>query len=161
MNGKMQMNECGHIVETEWLKTTEIRDNIALDTYTVMPNHFHGIVVILNLYAHNVGANSRSPKSFTSDSPVKPPMNPKSLSSLISGFKAAVTAQINRQRNTPGIPVWQRNYYEHIIRNEKELNRIREYIHENSLQWDLDRENPHSKNFNLDYTVYWSKIYER
>ena len=150
-------------------KTTQIRDNIELDIYTVMPNHFHGIVVILNLYAHNVGANSRSPESFTrrssesftSDSSVKPSMKPKSLSSLISGFKAAVTAQINRQRNTPGIPVWQRNYYEHIIRNEKELNRIREYIHENSLQWDLDRENPHSKNFNLDYTVYWSKIYER
>lgn len=60
----------------------------------------------------------------------------------MAGFKSAVTKQMNILRKTPGTPVWQRNYYEHIIRNEKELNKIREYIINNPLTWQLDRENP-------------------
>jgi len=56
---------------------------------------------------------------------------------------------------------WQRNYYEHIIRNEKELNKIREYIHNNPLKWELDRENPKSKNFNLEHDSYWGEVYGR
>jgi hypothetical protein len=55
---------------------------------------------------------------------------------------------------------WQRNYYEHIIRNERELNRIREYIPNNPLKWELDRENPISKNFNSDHDTYWKEVYE-
>lgn len=57
-------------------------------------------------------------------------------------------------RGITGIPLWQRNYYERIIRNEDELYRIREYIQYNPLKWDLDRENPSSKNFNLDHDRY-------
>jgi REP element-mobilizing transposase RayT len=60
---------------------------------------------------------------------------------LIAGFKSAATKQINQQRATPGAPVWQRNYYEHIIRDENALGRVREYITHNPLQWRLDREN--------------------
>jgi hypothetical protein len=55
---------------------------------------------------------------------------------------------------------WQSRFYEHIIRNEKELSRIREYIQDNPLKWDLDRENPISKNFNLDHDSYWKEVYE-
>jgi REP element-mobilizing transposase RayT len=69
-------------------------------------------------------------------------MKPKSISSFVAGFKSAVTKQINQIRNTPGTPVWQRNYYEHIIRNEKELEKIREYIQNNPLKWGLDENNP-------------------
>lgn len=60
----------------------------------------------------------------------------------MAGFKSSATSRINGLRNSPGVPVWQRNYYEHIVRNEDELNRIREYIINNPLQWQFDRENP-------------------
>lgn len=60
----------------------------------------------------------------------------------IDSIKSAVTKRINKLRNTPGKPVWQRNYYEHIIRNENDLNRIRKYILNNPEQWQFDHENP-------------------
>jgi putative transposase len=61
---------------------------------------------------------------------------------LIAGFKSSVTKQINVLRNTPGIPVWQRNYYEHIIRNEQDLQNKTDYIEVNPMLWDEDDENP-------------------
>lgn len=61
---------------------------------------------------------------------------------IIRGFKSTTTKQINILRKTPGNLMWQRNYYEHVIRNEQELNKIREYIINNPLKWLLDRENP-------------------
>jgi putative transposase len=60
----------------------------------------------------------------------------------VRAFKSAVTKRINAQRGTPGAPVWQRNYYEHIVRGEKSLNRIRQYILDNPLRWAYDRNNP-------------------
>jgi hypothetical protein len=67
---------------------------------------------------------------------------PGSLGAIIRAFKSAVTKCINEHRGTPGAPVWQRNYYEHIIRSEESLRRIREYIANNPLRWHLDLENP-------------------
>jgi REP element-mobilizing transposase RayT len=64
------------------------------------------------------------------------------LGSFVAGFKSAVTKRINTMRRTPGLPVWQRNYYEHIIRDERELDRIRRYIADNPLRWHEDPENP-------------------
>jgi Transposase IS200 like len=64
------------------------------------------------------------------------------LSEIIRGFKTFSARCINHLRHTPGVPVWQRNYYEHVVRGENELNRIREYIANNPLQWEMDRENP-------------------
>jgi REP element-mobilizing transposase RayT len=60
----------------------------------------------------------------------------------MAGFKSSTTKQINIMRTTPGIPVWQRNYYEHVIRSDNELNKTREYIINNPMQWELDEENP-------------------
>lgn len=64
-----------------------------------------------------------------------------SIGAIIGQFKSVVTKRINEMRGTPGFPLWQRNYYEHVIRNENELNKIREYILSNPQQWALDREN--------------------
>jgi putative transposase len=64
------------------------------------------------------------------------------LGAFVGGFKSAITKRINETRATLGVPVWQRNYYEHVIRGENELSRIREYIANNPLQWEMDRENP-------------------
>ncbi len=65
-----------------------------------------------------------------------------SIPTIMRSFKSAATRRINEMRSTPGTKLWQRNYYEHIIRNEDELKRIREYIINNPIQWDIDRENP-------------------
>ncbi len=79
-----------------------------------------------------VGAHSSAPLRRT----------PRSLGSLIAGFKSAVTKRINMLRTSPGFPVWQRNYYEHIVRDEDDNNRIREYIVSNPVRWAEDENNP-------------------
>jgi REP element-mobilizing transposase RayT len=133
----VQLNKYGHIVETEWIKTADIRKNVELDTYAIMPNHFHGILLITD---NCRGTEHRAPTVEQFGKLVS-----GSLPTIIRSFKATVTKQINQLRNTPGSSVWQRNYYEHIIRNEKKLNKIRKYIINNPLKWLLDRENPDRK----------------
>ena len=125
INGGTLLNEFGRIVETEWLKSGQIRKNVELVEYIVMPNHFHGILVIVD----SRGVLPYAPTQFRSPS--------QTVGAIIRGFKSAVTKQVNQLRNTPGKSVWQRNYYEHIIRNEGKLN--------NPLRWEYDRENPNGK----------------
>ncbi|PIP11995.1 MAG: transposase [bacterium (Candidatus Stahlbacteria) CG08_land_8_20_14_0_20_40_26] len=149
VNGEMRANKFGRIIETEWLKTPQIRKNVELDEYVVMPNHFHAILFIIRRGVLQYAPTNK----FRSPS--------QTIGSIVRGFKSAVTKRTNKLRNTPGIPVWQRNYYERVVRNENELNRIREYIQNNPLKWELDRENPKSENFNLDHDLYWREIYER
>lgn len=138
VDGEMRLNELGHIVCEEWLRSAEIRPEIMLDAFVVMPNHLHGIVIFTP-----VGAHGRAP--LPSPSPQPPHRKPRSLGSFIAGFKSVVTKRINQTRQTPGIPVWQRNYYEHIIRNQESLARIRRYIADNPAKWDVDPENPTRK----------------
>jgi putative transposase len=121
-----------NILDKEWLNTGRIRQNVILDEFVVMPNHLHGIIVI----THGVGAYGHTPLQNRFKSPSK------TVGAIIRGFKSTTTKQINLFHNTPGIPIWQRNYYDHIIRNEDEMNKIREYIKNNPLKWSLDRENP-------------------
>lgn len=144
INGTMRLNQYGEIVQKEWLKSAVIRTEISLDEFIVMPNHFHGIVIINPVGANinPVGANGCSPLPESSKKPIMPLMKPKSLSSLMAGFKSSVTKQINIIRNTPGTKVWQRNYYEHIIRDEKALNNIRQYIINNPMSWYKDQLHP-------------------
>jgi len=117
------------MVAHEWLKTAEIRDEIELDEWVVMPNHFHGILVLTT----NVGAIHESPLHMT----VSQRRN-MAVPKIIGRFKMVSSKRINESRQTPGAKLWQRNYWEHIVRNESELNRIREYIHDNPAQWELD-----------------------
>ena len=133
VNGEMMLNAEGQIVAEEWIKTAEIRNNIELDEWVVMPNHFHGILVINECR----GTARRAPTVEQFGKPVS-----NSIPTIIRSFKSAVTKRINELRNSPGAKIWQRNYYEHIIRNEDELNCIREYITDNPLKWEFDKENP-------------------
>ncbi|MGD1716047.1 transposase [Dapis sp. BLCC M172] len=140
IDGKMQLNQLGEVVAEEWERSAQMRQEIELDYSVIMPNHLHGIVIINNVGANdNVGANGRSPLRMKS----------RSISSLMAGFKSAVTKRINRipyhgeQLTTP-VPVWQRNYYEHIIRNETSLNQLRQYIIENPLKWEIDQLHPNN-----------------
>ena len=127
---KMILNKFGKIVEEEWLKIKEIRKNIDLDYYVIMPNHFHGIIII----------ESRDTACCvpTDEYRTFRKMQPGSLGAIIRSFKSAVTKRINEIRNNPGSPVWQRNYYEHILRNEMDLYFTRRYIELNPFKWELD-----------------------
>jgi putative transposase len=139
-NGEMVINEYGKVVEQEWLRTAEIRPNVELDEFIIMPNHMHSIVTIGESH---VGATCRSPKGEGTSPLPKEPAS-ASIGAIMAGFKSATTRRINELRGTPREPVWQRNYYEHVIRNEHDLNEIREYIVNNPLKWDLDSENPNN-----------------
>jgi putative transposase len=133
---EMQLNACGEIVQEEWKQTPALRPEILLDEYMVMPNHFHGIVIITDEHKHQnktlVGTHGRASLQRT----------PRSLSSLVAGFKSVVTKRINEMNHTPRMPVWQPRFYEHVIRGEKDLNNIRRYILANPAQWQTDDEYP-------------------
>ena len=134
VNGAMVLNATGQVVADEWLKSADIRNEIELDEFVVMPNHLHAVVFIV--------ADRRGDRPVA---PTKPGPRPQSIASLMAGFKSAATKRVNAMRQTPGLKLWQRNYYEHVIRNENGLNRIREYIVNNPLQWELDPENPNGR----------------
>ena len=142
VDGEMQLNEFGEIVREEWFRSPDIRAEIELfpTEFVVMPNHIHGIVWIVETDT-DVGAHSRAPLR-RDRAPLHRP--PRSLGSFIAGFKSVVTKRINALRETPGARVWQRNYYERIIRDERALNAIRRYILTNPSRWSLDRYNPQS-----------------
>ncbi len=129
-NEKMILNELGKIAYKELQKTEEIRKNVKLDKFVIMPNHIHAIIVI----DKPVGAYGNTPLQCKTK--FKSPSN--NLGAIVRGYKSAVTKQINEYRKTPKLPVWQRNYYEHIIRNEKSLNQIQEYIICNPITWKKD-----------------------
>ncbi len=148
-NGQMYLNQLGKIVADEWLKTCKIRPNFQLDEWVIMPNHFHGIVII-NDYSgddQSLGAGNRPldlgagnlPLDLGArDAPLQ--QKPNSLSSCIAGFKSAVTKRINLLRQNTDTPIWQRNYYESILRDEKYLAVVREYIINNPKNWPNDRD---------------------
>jgi putative transposase len=128
VDGRIQLYQYGRIVEDCWIWLAKQYAHVHLDEYVVMPNHLHGIVII------------RRGGLRTAPTPNLPKYKP--LSRLVGAFKTVSTKQVNLIRNTPGHKLWQRNYYEHIIRNEDELNHIRQYIAENPVNWAKDEENP-------------------
>jgi putative transposase len=143
IDGEMKLNRKGEIVQEEWFASVNIRKEIRLhpEEFVIMPNHIHGIVWIEN----DVGADGRPPVPNDGRPPVpRPQMKPRSLGSFIAGFKSSVTKRIRDELNETGI--WQRNYYERIIRNEKELDAIYRYIESNPLNWAKDDENPLKSN---------------
>lgn len=156
INNKMELNKYGIIVNEEWLKTKEIRKNIDLDYYVIMPNHIHGIIIIQYAENQNVRATRwvapneklivpQNDSVIQSDTKEKgashrltPTIQSNSLGSIIGQFKSVCTKRINKIDVVNKKFIWQRNYYEHIIRNDDDLYRIRKYIELNPLKWQLD-----------------------
>lgn len=116
----MVLNDFGRIVQQSWEWLGRRHASIHFDSFVIMPNHCHGIVVI----------------DRSGEERVKP------LGRLIGAFKTISTKEINRCRHVAGEPFWQRNYYDRIIRNEQELTAAQEYIANNPQQWHLDQNNP-------------------
>ena len=137
VDDEMRLNDLGRIVEDEWLRTAEVRQNVLLDSHVVMPNHFHGILILQDSGRDTVGATRRVARAPVSSGP-----QPGSIGAIMAQFKSLVAKRINAHRGSPGAVVWQRSFYEHIIRNETDLDETRRYIAENPLKWALDAENP-------------------
>ena len=135
-DGEMQLNKLGRIVEDEWLVSLEMRRHIDLDAYVIMPNHIHSVVALFEkgdaLPGGGQGARSAPLRG----------MQPRSLASLVAGFKASVTRAARFVVPRLRTPIWQRNYYEHIVRDERDLERIRAYIEANPARWEEDAYHP-------------------
>jgi len=140
IKGVMLLNELGEIVREEWLKSAVIRKEIEFDEWIIMPNHVHGIVFINDHYFWEKQLKGEDNSIQIGKSLLI--RLPKSLSTLVSGFKAAVSRRINEIRKTPGESVWQSNYNDHIIRDDRDLEIKRNYIIENPIRWEEDRLNP-------------------
>ena len=141
---KMILNDVGRIVGDVWNEIPKHFSGVELDVFVVMPNHVHGVIAIVD--GRDGVENSRDVVGARHASPLRPcGVAPRSLGSIVGSFKSAVTKRVNENRGTPGVPVWQRNYYEHVIRDEGDLERIREYIANNPLRWALDEEKPENR----------------
>ena len=127
-NNEMALNTLGIIVRDEWIKSFQIRKELEMDEYVIMPNHFHGIVSIS--YRNSSFSFSQSMKNKG--------LKYHSISSLVAGFKSSVTSKINKIQKQSSESIWQRNYHEHVIRNEEALQKIREYTRNNPLTWQND-----------------------
>ena len=132
-NGRMILNAWGRIVQEEWYRIPEIHAGVALDAFVVMPSHVHGILVLRHGFVTVQPKNRRRPGGPGSTE----------LGRIIGQWKARVSRRIRKRVGDRRLKVWQRNYYEHIIRHQKAYDRIRAYIHTNPRRWRLDRENPH------------------
>jgi len=116
---EIQLNQFGQIVQRAWFDLPKHYPHIQLGSFCIMPNHVHAVIIIV--------------------------ATGHPLSEIVRAFKSFSARRINEIRKTPGIPVWQRNYYEHIIRNAEEHNRIHLYIEANPANWLEDHESPEMK----------------
>ncbi|MDO3379741.1 transposase [Geoalkalibacter halelectricus] len=192
VDGDMRLNDVGMVVRDQWLRTPQIRTNVALDEFVVMPNHFHAIMWIIDpVGARRAVPLVNHPKRFNGQ---RPPVGARravpafdhavvcpniasqnqgtvsqnqgtvlrsqgtarraptvekfgrpvagSLATIVRSFKSAATKRINTLRGNPGSPVWQRNYYEHVIRGDRDLYAARQYITDNPTKWELDINHP-------------------
>jgi REP element-mobilizing transposase RayT len=157
VDAKMQSNDGGRMIEQWWFELNRKFPTVETDEFVVMPNHLHGIVIAVGADLRvgpvskqtrtarpgaHAGAPLQRPDSAPTDVRTSVP-----LPRIIQWFKTMTTNQYMRGVKTASWPrfngrLWQRNYYEHVIRNEDSLNRIRQYIVDNPAQWICDRENP-------------------
>ena len=154
-NSAMELNEFGAMVLKCWEAIPGHLTNVGCDEFVVMPNHIHGIITITNVGAQFIAPsyvnchtschsaiNQTNPKNVTNQGAIN---HAPTVGGVVRSFKARCTYMINQIRNIPGTPLWQRNYYDHIIRDNKELQAIREYIRYNPLKWNEDEENTKMK----------------
>jgi putative transposase len=141
--GKMQPSATGMRVAYDWEHIPEHFPSASLDEWIIMPNHLHGIIllstgeasadkIIGDLISLPADASPRHPIGTTSGS----------IGAILQNFKSITSRKINQAAGSPGAPLWQRNYYEHIIRNKQEWERISDYIRINPLRWEEDQIHP-------------------
>jgi len=139
----------GEIVRSEWIALPERFSRLVLDEFVIMPNHLHGVLAFvgpaggadpsptMRNTTTNPGGESPVPTGGASPSPT--------LFEVIGAFKSISTIRVNRLLRRRGVPLWQRGYYERVVRTGEDLRKIQRYILENPLMWSLDPENPNRK----------------
>jgi len=133
VDAAVHLNQYGTIVEQIWHQIPHHFPSISIDAAVVMPNHFHGIIIISN------------EPSFPNQDLNKPPktdLKQPTLGQVVAYFKYQSTMLINTVRDMVGVKLWQRNYYEHIIRTDASLTRLRTYIEQNPQKWQIDQLHP-------------------
>ena len=157
VDGKIRLNKTGKIIQSVWSELPQNYQGVNTDAFVVMPNHIHGIIVL-----SSVGA---TPCGCPPPGQAQGPAPTMSLPDVVHRFKSVTTTRYRKSflqdhsQQFSGC-LWQRNYYEHVVRNEDELNRIREYVLYNPLQWQYDRENPECIQDN-DYEKQWGDFEEK
>ena len=158
VDGELKLNRFVEIVKWEWLELPKRLHYIEFGAFMVMPNHFHGILIIrdtvgatrpgLTVTRAGNAPSSTMPPDGIDGSPLPDKSSqphgpqPASLGAVIAKFKSRVTKRLWKIPSMHGKPIWQRNYFEHIIRNDREMERIRHYIETNPSAWMEDDENP-------------------
>jgi putative transposase len=133
-DGTMRLNQYGQNAESVWQELPLQYPDINNSIFIVMPNHIHGLISLQEI------KRAGFEKSWEKPAPTRP----FTLSEIVRAFKTYSSRKINQLRHTPGVHIWQRGYYEHIIQSENEYNQIGEYILFNPAKWELDRENPNA-----------------
>jgi len=155
VGNEMRLNDVGRLVQSTWDDLPHRFTAVDLDMTIVMPNHFHGIITVGALLAAplsdmsgsvNAGAGANAGAVANAGAASSAP----TLGNIMRAFKSISAINVNRFLERSGHPLWQRNYYEHIIRNEESLNRIRQYIIDNPARWATDHENPDAMNGELE-----------
>jgi putative transposase len=147
-SGKMVLNKLGLLVEGVWRDISKHYKSVLIDEFVIMPNHVHGIIWLQDSW-EQLGAMNHAPTAVTNDANVgaqfiapNPRKTQPTLGEVVRAFKARASQASKTIRAVDSKILWQRNYYEHVVRNEPDLQAIREYINNNPKQWHLDRENP-------------------
>ena len=162
VDSEMVLSDAGQLAQAAWQALPQHYPGVRLDAWVIMPNHVHGIIVLEagqraglkpaptddvrpaagRTPARSDGARAGQ-RAGLKPAPTRLSPDPKpALSELVRAFKTFSARRINTARNTVGSPFWQRNYYEHVIRDDDTLNRIRQYIVDNPAKWHEDPENP-------------------
>ena len=131
---EMKLSPEGMIAQLCWVEIQKHFSNARLNDYSIMPNHIHGIIILTESMVgsrHAVSLREQYAK------PVR-----GSVPTIARSFKSAATKRINEMRHTQSFPVWQKRFYDRIIRSDNELNNIRDYIANNVLQWAIKRDDP-------------------
>ena len=146
IDGETRLSAWGNIVQQEWIRLSKRFPYLELDAFVVMPNHLHGIITIIENCSRGTGTNAvdsrklTTPRAPTAERFGQPVVG--SIPTIVRSYKSSVTQRIMGTMGGSRNTVWQRNYYERVVRNEDELNRMRQYIQDNPLNWETDRENP-------------------
>jgi putative transposase len=170
LGGEIVLSKEGKIIMNRLEKTPDHLTNTTLDTYVIMLSHIHLIIILTD---HRKGEASATDSTFlpfeskADASPLQPndtrPRGSKrgSLGAIIQNLKSVSTRKINQLHKTPRKRIWQRNFFEHIIRSERALNAIRHYIQINPNRWELDRYNPNAVGSDREAEALWNQLREK
>ena len=140
-DGVMRVNDIGGVISVCWTEISSHFPTVDLDASVIMPNHVHGIIVLTN-DAKSVMDEEPPKGEETPEGEETSPLRRPTLGQVVAYFKYQSTKRVNQQRGNPGTRLWQRNYYEHVIRDDADLQNLREYIVYNPLKWELDQLHP-------------------